>query len=168
METTQTTLPETSLFVKMAVSAWKLQNERVDKLLDKLSDEQLQGNIAPGKNSGVYLLGHLVAVNDNLLPLFGFSEKLYPQLQEIFLTNPDKSGLEKPSVADLRKYWHEVNRKLVVHIDEMQPAQWFTRHNSVSEEDFAREPHRNKLNVLLNRTTHQSYHLGQLVLLQKS
>lgn len=167
METTETTLPETSLFIKMAVSAWKQQNERVDKLLDKLSDEQLKGDIAPGKNSGTYLLGHLVAVNDNLLPLFGFSDKLYPELQNIFLTNPDKSGLVQPAVADLRKYWHEVNRKLVQHIDAMQPAEWFTRHSAVSAEDFAKEPHRNKLNVLLNRTTHQSYHLGQLVLLQK-
>jgi hypothetical protein len=161
----EATLPETSLFVKMAVSAWKSQNDRVDKLLDKLSDEQLRADIAPGKNSGVYLLGHLVAVNDNLLPLFGFSDKLYPQLQDIFLSNPDKSGLEQPAVADLKKYWREVNRKLVLHIDEMQPGQWLTRHNAVSEEDFAKEPHRNKLNVLLNRTTHQSYHLGQLILL---
>ena len=77
----------------MAVTAWKTQNERVDKLLDKLSDDQLRGDIAPGKNSGAYLLGHLTAVNDNLLPLFGFSDKLYPELQNIFLTNPDKSGL---------------------------------------------------------------------------
>lgn len=151
----------------MAVTAWKTQNERVDKLLDKLSDDQLRGDIAPGKNSGAYLLGHLTAVNDNLLPLFGYSDKLYPELQNIFLTNPDKSGLVQPSVAELRKCWHEVNKKLVSHIDAMKSAEWFTRHNSVSEEDFAKEPHRNKLNVLLNRTSHQAYHVGQLVLLQK-
>jgi hypothetical protein len=165
METT--TSSETALFIKMAVTAWKTQNERVDKLLDKLSDDQLRGDIAPGKNSGAYLLGHLTAVNDNLLPLFGFSDKLYPELQNIFLTNPDKSGLAQPSVAELRKYWLEVNKKLVSHIDAMKSAEWFTRHNSVSEEDFAKEPHRNKLNVLLNRTSHQAYHVGQLVLLQK-
>ncbi len=38
---------------------------------------------------------------------------------------------------------------------------------AVTAEDFAREPHRNKLNIVLNRTGHVSYHLGQLVLLKK-
>ena len=34
----------------------------------------------------------------------------------------------------------------------------------VSDEDFAREPHRNKLNVLISQTNHLSYHPGQLSL----
>jgi hypothetical protein len=49
----------------------------------------------------------------------------------------------------------------------LSEEQWFQRHNSVSEEDFQKEPHRNKLNVLLGRSTHIAYHLGQLVLLKK-
>jgi len=36
---------------------------------------------------------------------------------------------------------------------------------AVSDEDFSKEPHRNKLNVIINRTNHMSYHLGQLILL---
>jgi hypothetical protein len=48
----------------------------------------------------------------------------------------------------------------------MDSKTWFERHTSVSEEDFLKEPHRNKLNVLLNRTNHQSYHFGQMILLQ--
>ena len=34
------------------------------------------------------------------------------------------------------------------------------------EEDFIKEPHRNKLNIILTRTTHLSYHTGQLALLK--
>lgn len=41
------------------------------------------------------------------------------------------------------------------------------KHSAVSEEDFAKEPHRNKLNLLLNRTNHLSYHHGQLVFLKE-
>ena len=164
---TDKVVQEIELVVKMAISAWDSQNTRVDKLIDQLSDEQLLSEIASGKNRGVYLLGHLVAVNDNLIPLFGFGEKLYPQLGAVYLTNPDKSGLTESSVSELKTYWKEVNAKLSQHFSKMQAAEWFTKHNSVSEEDFAKEPHRNKLNVLLNRTTHQSYHLGQLVLLQR-
>ena len=76
---TSKTEVEKELLIKMALSAWQTQNDRVNKLLTKLSDEQLAGEVAPGKNSGTYLLGHLVAINDNMLPLFGLSEKLYPE-----------------------------------------------------------------------------------------
>jgi len=154
------------LVVKMATTAWEAQNTRVNKLLEALSDEKMLSEIAPGKNRGIYLLGHLAAVNDNLLPLFGFGEKLYPKLGPVFLSNPDKSELDSPSLQELKEQWNTINTKLTEHIGKMKPSEWFDRHSSISVEDFAKEPHRNKLSVLLNRTTHQSYHVGQLILLQ--
>jgi hypothetical protein len=36
----------------------------------------------------------------------------------------------------------------------------------ISEQDFAKEPMRNKLNVLINRTNHLAYHYGQLRLIK--
>ena len=161
----QTIAPSPELFIKMIVSAWDTYNARVDKLLGTLSDEQLATETAPGRNSGIYLLGHLTAVSDGLFPLLGLGEKLYPELEDIFLKNPDKSGLEKPSLTDLKKYWNDVNKKLTEQINNMQPDDWFTKHAAVSAEDFAKEPHRNKLNLLINRTNHLSYHSGQLAYL---
>jgi hypothetical protein len=35
---------------------------------------------------------------------------------------------------------------------------------SVSEEDFAKDTSRNRFSILLSRTNHLSYHLGQAVL----
>src|SRR5215204_7307840 len=149
---------EKDLCVKMVIDAWETQNSRVDKLLEELSDEQLATETASGKNSGVYLIGHLTAVSDGLLPILGISQRLYPQLEEVFLKQPEKSGLEKPSIADLKNYWHNVNLKIKGYFNEMKAEDWFGKHVAVA--DFAKEPHRNKLNVLLSRTTHQSYHLG--------
>jgi hypothetical protein len=34
----------------------------------------------------------------------------------------------------------------------------------MTDEDFAKNPARNKLSVLLNRTSHVAYHLGQMLL----
>ena len=153
---------QTELFVKMTIDAWELQNSRVDKLLEELSDEQLEKGTAAGKNSGVYILGHLTAVSDGLLPILGLGERLYPQLEEVFIKNPENSDLEKPSPAELKQYWSAVIAKVREHLGELPAADWFTKHTAVSAEDFAKEPHRNKLNVLINRTIHQSYHLGQL------
>jgi hypothetical protein len=100
--------------------------------------------------------------------ILGLGEKRYPALEAVFLTNPDnKSDKDMPPVPTLRQYWSEVNSRLSDHFSTMTPAQWFTQHTRMSADDFAREPHRNKLSVLLNRTGHLAYHHGQLVLLRK-
>ena len=41
---------------------------------------------------------------------------------------------------------------------------WVQRHSAVSEEDFAKDASRNRFSILLSRTNHLSYHLGQAVL----
>ncbi len=156
----------TELFIKMSLSAWEKENSNLNKYLASLTDEQLSKEIAPGRNTGIYLLGHLIAVSDNMLPILGFGEKLFPDLGNIFIVNPDKSGLEKPSVAELKEYLKTVNAKLAKHIQSTTTDEWFERHMSVTAEDFAKEPHRNKLNIIINRTNHMSYHLGQLALLK--
>jgi hypothetical protein len=163
METQQQIDP--ALFIKIAVSNWELQNTRLNGLLAKLTDEQIAGFTAPDRNSGTYLLGHLTAVSDGLFTFLELGDRLYPQYDEIFLKNSDTSGLEKPAIADLRAAWIKVNETLKQKFDAMQPQDWFAKHSAISAEDFANEPHRNKLNILVNRTIHQGYHLGQLVYL---
>ncbi len=150
----------------MVLDEWEKQNTRFNKLLDTLTHELLLSEVAPGRNRGIYLAGHLIAVNDAILPMLGFGEKLYPQLEKIFLASPDKSGLEMPSIDELKKYRDEINAELSHRIGRLQPEEWFTKHASVSTGDFAKEPHRNKLNILINRTNHLSYHLGQLAFLR--
>jgi hypothetical protein len=130
-----------------------------------LTEEQLAKEIAPGKNTGIYLLGHLVAVSDGMLPLLGFGEKMYPELETVFLRNPDKSGLPKPSIAELKEALHSVNKKLSDNIRSTSADEWFSRHTAVSEEDFGKEPHRNKLNIIINRSNHMANHIGQMLLL---
>ena len=154
------------VFIKMVLSAWETQNLRLDQLLESLTDEQLSRETAPGKNTGVYLLGHLAAISDAMLPLLGFGEKLYPQLEGVFIDNPDKSGLAKPPVTELRNSIKAVTEKLSEKINATPVDEWFSRHMIVSAEDFAKEPHRNKLNVIINRTNHMANHYGQLLLLK--
>ena len=139
-----------------------------DTLFNSLSDEQLQKEIAPNKNRGVYLLGHLIAVHDDMLVLLDMGEKLYPELRKTFLESPDKAVSEIPSVEELRGYWKKQCEVLKQKFDNMQPDQWLEKHTAVSAEDFEKEPYRNKLNIVLTRTNHMIYHLGQLILLKKA
>jgi hypothetical protein len=157
---------QSDFIVKLVLDAWFGQISRVDKLLGELNNEQLQREIAPGRNSGEYLIGHMAAIHDALLPLLELGPKLYPELENIFIKNPDKSGLQKPSLNLLRQYWNEINDALAVQFQKMSTEDWLKKHTVVSAEDFAKQPHRNKLNVLLSRTNHVSNHFGQLLLLK--
>lgn len=169
MEAQTSTRPtaEKELFIKMVISNWELQNNRVNKLIDKLSDEQMATPTAPGRNTGIWVLGHLIAVNDGMIPLLGLGEKMFPGLEAPFIGEANKPGVQMPPLAELKKSWHQLNAKLTQLFAELPAEEWFTRHNSISPEDFAKEPHRNKLNILINRTNHESYHLGQLIYLDK-
>src|SRR4051812_40135220 len=72
------------LFVKMTISAWDTQNARLNKLMNSLTDEQMAAETSPGRNTGTYLFGHLIAVSDALFPIMGWGERLYPELETIF------------------------------------------------------------------------------------
>lgn len=159
-------MTQTETIVKMVFDRWNASIKNCNALLDSVTDEQLQNEISPGRNRGIYLLGHLVAVHDSMLPLLNFGDKLYPELFEPFINSPDKAIAEIPSAADLRVYWHKINETLAQKFESLQQDEWFEKHNSVSAEDFIKEPHRNKLNIIITRTTHLAYHTGQLVLLK--
>jgi uncharacterized damage-inducible protein DinB len=163
METTATQL---NLLIKMTFAAWDAQNSYLNKLIASLSDEQFTNEIAPGRNTGTYLFGHLLAVSDALLPLLGFGNRLFPAWEDVFIKNPDKSGQPMPTVTELKKNWKAVNEKLAMHFRAATPDEWLSRHMSVSPEDFVKEPHRNKLNVVISRTNHMAYHVGQMQLLK--
>jgi hypothetical protein len=55
------------------------------------------------------LLGHLTAVHDRMLPLLGIGERLHPELDEAYLTNPDQRISDPLFAPDLKKAWSEVN-----------------------------------------------------------
>jgi len=151
----------------MALIAWDTQVSRAEKVFHGFTDEQLWQEVSPGRNRGVYLLGHLVAVNDGMFKLFGIGERLHPEYDIPFLSSPDKSNHDFPSTTVLRQAWTEVHTKLAESFQQLSPEEWFQRHQSMTDEDFAKEPHRNKLSVLLNRTSHIAYHMGQVALIKK-
>ena len=41
---------------------------------------------------------------------------------------------------------------------------WLHKHTAVSDEEFVKDPTRNRLAIVLSRTNHASYHLGQSAL----
>ncbi|PBQ32827.1 hypothetical protein CNR22_13945 [Sphingobacteriaceae bacterium] len=154
----------TDQLIKQIVETWTGRNKAFSDFFNKYSDEDYLSEVAPGRNRAIYLLGHLIATNDGMLPLFGLGERLFPEL-EVFSGNPDRSFEMTSSVQELKTKWVSLTATLTTHFAKMSAEDWMGKHTAVSAEDFAKEPHRNKLNVLLGRTNHQSYHLGQLNLM---
>jgi hypothetical protein len=153
------------LFAGPAVATWKLAIGRINQLTSALSDEHLQKEVSPGRNRVYYLMGHLAVIHDRLMPMLGFGERLHPELDNQF-TKPDKTIPDELSAADLRRVFDEVNSKLTAGIEALPAADWLKRHSAVSEEDFAKEPLRNRLSVLQSRTAHAMFHAGQIRLTQ--
>jgi hypothetical protein len=151
---------ETSL-TDSALRGWKLNIDRTGKFFGALSEEQLLQEIAPGKNRLIYLWGHLTAINDALLPLLGLGQRLHPELDAMFVSNPDRS-LKKPlSGEELKRVWDETNDALWMAFSRLSATEWLQKHTAVSEEDFKQEPYRNRFTILLGRTAHLAYHFGQ-------
>jgi hypothetical protein len=153
--------------VKVAINSWRLVVERADKIFSRLTEDQLLGEVAPGKNRVIYLWGHLIAIHDAMFSILGLGPRLHPDLDAIFIDNSDKAVAEIPSTGQLKQYWDEVNGKLLSQFQSLSTDEWLLRHRTMSDEDYAKDPTRNRLAVLLSRTNHLSHHLGQVALALK-
>src|SRR5260370_665618 len=142
-----------------ALRAWKVNQDRIDKFFGPLSEEQLQQEIMPGRNRLIYLWGHIAAVNDSLFPLLGLGPRRYPDLDTMFLKNPDRTVPEIYSGREVAAAADEINRELWAAFTKWTTDEWLQKHTTVSAEDFAREPHRKPFTVVCRRNTHKAVHL---------
>ena len=148
------------------LNSWRLVVNRFNKTLSELSDEQLQQQVAPGRNRVFYLLGHLTAMHDRMFPVLGLGDRLHPELDEPYIANPDRVLADSLSATELRRIWAEVIDKLTRAFEGFTLEDWLQKHTAVSDEDFIKDPMRNRLAVVMNRTSHASYHAGQAALIK--
>src|SRR2546428_2849700 len=99
-------------YVALGLKAWKTHIERADRLFGSLSAEEVQREIAPGRNRLLYLWGHLTAIHDAMVPLLGLGKRLHPEFDAAFVSNPDKSHAATPSQEQVREAWNVVNAEL--------------------------------------------------------
>ena len=162
-----TSVDKDTLFVSMVLNAWDTYAKRVTDFLDKVSDQGLLTQVAPDRNRVYYLIGHLTVVNDRMLPLLGIGDTHYGEQEAMFLTNPDNKELIGPTPEVLRQNWKDSLDRLSKGFKQFSIDEWFSKHSAVSEQDFEKEPNRNKLNIIINRTNHMASHYGQLLLVKE-
>lgn len=91
-------------------------------------------------------------------------KRLHPELDEAYFAKPDHAVPDPVSASEVKKAWNEVNSKLTTAFETLTAKDWVEKHSVVTEEEFAKEPLRNRLAVLLSRTNHASFHAGQAIL----
>jgi hypothetical protein len=97
----------------------------------------------------------------------GLGDAAYPEMFAAFVKGADKDVAVLPTAAELRQQWADVNARTSAAFGALTPAGWLERHTQVSAEDFATAPTRNRFSILLTRTSHIGYHLGQVVIAPK-
>jgi hypothetical protein len=95
-------------------------------------------------------------------------------LQTGFCTFWSNAALtERVALAILLDAVRHLNARAMLWADErgelhkmeaLSPREWLQRHTSMTDEDLIKNPTRNRLNILLSRARHVSYHLGQVAL----
>jgi hypothetical protein len=136
----------------------------MQKVIDSIGDENFNQPIVANGNSPSWLLGHLADTDDKLLELFGIGKRLFPELSTIYHHERGNNQQGHLTKAELNVKWNSIVAELDNAFKNMTEADWLARHLSVTEEDFKKEPHRNKLNVFLSRVTHKASHLGQIAM----
>jgi hypothetical protein len=154
------------MIIGQCVKTWEQRVAQATKLIDSLSDWAIDEEIAPGRNKVVYVIGHLLVVHDKLVEGMGLGERSFADLDTLFL-EAQQPDAKYPEAAWIKENWHKVNAFLNQKFNGMTVADWLSKHAYVTAEDFALQPERNKLNLLLSRTNHLSSHNGQLVLVKR-
>lgn len=150
--------------LEICLLQWTVNNGRMQKVLESIDDEHFNKPILPGGNSPSWILGHLVDTDDALLELFAIGARKHPELKKIY--NHERGGNQQGHLSknELMTKWKNILAELDKAFQSWNEKEWLSRHQAVSEEDFKKEPHRNKLNVMLSRVTHKASHLGQIAL----
>ena len=154
------------LLSQTVLNSWKSVNQRVSALIAQMSEENIQFEIAPGRNRALYIVGHLTAVSDRMFPLLGVGERRFPNLDAVYLEHPDRTAADPLAPADLKAAWQDLAARLTDALEAFTPDEWLQKHTAVSDADFVKDPSRNRMAVVLARTNHISYHMGQLMLAQ--
>ncbi len=129
--------------------AWDaIISDRTNKLLDELQTKTCYRKLHRARTGRSTCWGILQQYMTACCPYWA-CERQYPQLDEAFIKNPDRTGDRTTQRRGAERMVEQHQQPASLYISaNLQPAEWFEKHSLISVEDFENEPHRNKLSVL--------------------
>jgi len=145
---------------------WKSMNSWVNMYLNSLDEEDLKMEIVAGGNHGVWVLGHLIASEDDLSEFLGKGSIMFPEYQELFKQKSTLQPVEKyPSISILKAHWEEVCKKNENIYNNLTDVELTEPHEKIEgkiEDDYFKT----KEGCIRNWILHQVHHAGQLAILR--
>ena len=138
-----------------------------DWIISSLSDDDLKKEVSPGKNHGVWLLGHLITCEDDFALFMGKGEITYPDYHDMFAEETKPLSFDNyPPINEMRTKWKEMLEKNKKIYSELKDSELQEPHaQRKGENDFCKT----KEDVAVHWQLHLMYHVGQLsVLIPKS
>lgn len=134
-----------------------------DWIISSLSEDDLKKEIAPGRNHGVWLLGHLITCEDDFALFMGKGEITYPAYHDMFAEETKPLPFENyPPVSEMREKWKEMLKKNKKIYDELRDEELHEAQAQLKgENDFCKT----KEDVAVHWQLHLMYHAGQLGML---
>jgi hypothetical protein len=148
--------------IQAATRAWTSGIARATEQFTRLQPQDFQREVAPGRNTVFYLFGHLIAIHDRMYELLGFGPRSFAYLDDSFISLPDQGKNSYPELSELQAAWSSLHPRLEEHLRALRPEAWSGPHSAVSQAEFEESPWRNRFSILLSRTTHLAYHMGQI------
>jgi hypothetical protein len=78
-------MSDTERMILSALQSWRQVITRLDQKLLNLTDEQLENQVAPGRNRLIYLLGHLAVAHDKMRVLLRIGDRIHPELDVVLV-----------------------------------------------------------------------------------
>lgn len=156
-----------NITVKALHEQWKIMAGWISGNLKSLTDDEIKVSLAPGKNHGVWILGHLIQSEDELSIFLGRGPYLYPENEQLFSQGSKLQDVGSyPPVEILRKQWENVKSKndsllSGIRDEELNEPHCGSLPDSFEGEDFFRTKGR----CIMIWNLHQMYHNGQLAVL---
>lgn len=143
---------------------WKIAVGWTTKTINKITDDQFLMEISPGKNTGIWVLGHLIHTEDKLSEYLGKGDIIFPFLMKYFASGTKPISADYyPPIPDLRELWEKVILKNDKIISQVYDKEWEEPHKLINNPDSL--PFETKGGCLYRWALHQMYHNWQLVML---
>src|SRR5258707_2639147 len=110
------------------------------------SGKQILVGVATEKTTTSSFGGPPTAVNDAMFSVLRLGERLHPELDAVFISQPDRS-VPLPTSTEIAKCWEDGHTALLSRFKTLSPKEWLERHANVSPEEFEGNPMRNRLAV---------------------
>lgn len=152
--------------VNVYFDLWKSMFGWVNMYLNGLENEDLKMELTPKGNHGVWILGHLIASEDDLSEYLGKGVMLFPDYQDMFKQSSQLQATENyPAIDLLRDQWQQVcskNKNIYLKLTDHELAEPHEKIEGNPEDDFFKT----KEGCIKNWILHQMHHAGQLAVLR--